>query len=58
MSLNDQLRNAPKFAFEVMTAAELDIVVGGGPFSNEDGYNGSNTISQCATDGQNEAGTS
>lgn len=58
MTVSDQLRKAPKFSIEVLTAAELDIVVGGGPFSNDDSLDCSNTVSQCHIDGNNEPGTS
>jgi hypothetical protein len=58
MTLSDQLRRAPKFSIEVLTAAELDIVVGGGPFNGDDSLDCSCTVSQCSSDGNNEPGTS
>jgi hypothetical protein len=57
MTLSDQLRRAPKFTIEVLTAAELDIVVGGGPFGGGEVLN-STTVSMCAADGNEETGSS
>lgn len=57
MTLSDQLRRAPKFDIEVLTAAELDAVVGGGPFEGQEALN-STTVSMCAADGNMEPGTS
>lgn len=56
--LNRELAGAAPFSVETLTAAELDVVVGGGPPPSDHDYIDSNTTSQCHVDGNNEPGTS
>jgi hypothetical protein len=57
VKLSGELKGARNLGIEVLTSAELDIVVGGGPFSGND-YNDSQCVSMCHVDGNDEPGTS
>jgi hypothetical protein len=57
VKLSDELKSARNLDIEVLTAAELDVVVGGGPFSG-DSISDSSCTSQCHVDGNMETGTS
>jgi hypothetical protein len=58
MTLNETLRRAPAFKIEILTAADLDAVSAGGPFSeNEYGGDCSCCVSICHSDGNMESGS-
>jgi hypothetical protein len=59
VKMNEDLKKSPRFSIEVLKPADLDHVVGGGPFNSDNGVDcTTGTISMCHVDGSCEPGTS